>query len=164
MKTCAYCGTQWEGEAPICKEQGTSLPRTWSCSEGEVEAAAPSDDVLDAVRAYGDARADVAYGRATRKAIDHAWDRLLAVARIPPMDQREAAAPSDAHVAKWCAAHEQWEDGCAEAAAPSDAGLREDDRAFLAWCHERFAVVFHESPNLDWMQRLAALARQGTES
>ena len=139
MKTCAYCGTQWEGEAPICKEQGTSLPRTWSCSEGEVEAAAPSDDVLDAVRAYGDARADVAYGRATRKAIDHAWDRLLAVARIPPMDQREAA-------------------------APSDAGLREDDRAFLAWCHERFAVVFHESPNLDWMQRLAALARQGTES
>jgi len=49
-------------------------------------------------------------------------------------------------------------------AAPSDAELREDDRAFLAWCHERFAVVFHESPNLDWMQRLAALARQGTES
>ena len=48
--------------------------------------------LLDAVRAYGDARADVAYGRATRKAIDHAWDRLLDVAHIPPMDKRGESA------------------------------------------------------------------------
>lgn len=37
--------------------------------------------------------------------------------------------------------------------------MDENDRAFLRWCHERFAVVFGESPNLDWMQRLAALAK-----
>ena len=50
---------------------------------------------LDAVRAYGDARADVAYGRATRKAIDLAWERLLAVGRIPPMDTRTEPVPGD---------------------------------------------------------------------
>ena len=48
--------------------------------------------LLDAVRAYGDARADVAYGRATRKAIDLAWNRMLAAARIPPLGLRAALA------------------------------------------------------------------------
>lgn len=43
------------------------------------------DAMLDAIRAYGDARADVAYGRATRKAIDLAWERVLAVGHIPPL-------------------------------------------------------------------------------
>ena len=46
---------------------------------------------LDAIRAYGDARADVAYGRATRKAIDHAWSVMLGALAILPL-----AHPSDA--------------------------------------------------------------------
>ena len=56
---------------------------------------APSvERLLDAVRAYGDARADVAYGRATRKAIDLAWDRVLSAGHIPPLGVRSEPAPS----------------------------------------------------------------------
>jgi hypothetical protein len=54
-----------------------------------------AEALLDAVRAYGDARADVAYGRTTRKAIDLAWDRLLVAARVPPMDQRGSNGPEE---------------------------------------------------------------------
>jgi hypothetical protein len=38
------------------------------------------------------------------------------------------------------------------------AQLKPDDAAFIRWCHERFMIVFHESPNLDWMQRLWTLS------
>lgn len=50
------------------------------------------EELLAAIRGYGDARADVAYGRATRKAIDLAWDRMLVAADIPPLDQRDLLA------------------------------------------------------------------------
>ena len=43
--------------------------------------------------------------------------------------------------------------GEAHARPAAPVALDVDDRSFLRWCHERFAVVFHESPNLDWMQR-----------
>jgi len=55
----------------------------------------PTAALLDAIRAYGDARADVAYGRATRKAIDLAWDTVLTVAHIPPMDARVTSQADD---------------------------------------------------------------------
>ena len=50
-----------------------------------------TEELLDAIRAYGDARGDVAYGRATRKAIDIAWAKVLIAADIPPMTDRASA-------------------------------------------------------------------------
>ena len=79
---------------------------------------APSvERLLDAVRAYGDARADVAYGWATRKAIDLAWDRVLSAGQVPPLGVRSEPAPSGlatcqrcgrANVPAWSAPDDLW--------------------------------------------------------
>jgi hypothetical protein len=78
----------WGARRP-CREYGDREP----CPPCSVAALLPRSEgrtpaqeaALDAIRAYGDARADVAYGRATRKAIDLAWEALLAALAVPPL-------------------------------------------------------------------------------
>jgi hypothetical protein len=167
MKTCAYCGTQWEGEAPVCKEQGTSLPRTWSCSEGEAEAAAPSDRGRspydpDAIRE----RTDRAYQAAAPS--DAGLRTLARYAMVGDLNNRHMDARPDGEyvrLADVLALARQ-----AEAAAPSDAGLRERIDVVLNEVSFRDAtngrrLAYAAFSGTGIVRRIeAALARQGTES